>query len=67
MNQCGLTIFGERGLAALRGLQNGRGDINVLRGKLEGFCRLRIVIRNIAGKSSGWNTPTAATWFMKPS
>lgn len=28
--------------AALRGLQNSRGDIKALRGELEGFCRLRI-------------------------
>jgi mRNA-degrading endonuclease RelE of RelBE toxin-antitoxin system len=27
---------------ALRGLQNGEGDIKALRGELEGFCRLRI-------------------------
>ena len=27
---------------ALRGLQNGQGDIKALRGELEGFCRLRI-------------------------
>jgi mRNA-degrading endonuclease RelE of RelBE toxin-antitoxin system len=27
---------------ALRGLQNGHGDIKALRGELEGFCRLRI-------------------------
>ena len=27
---------------ALRGLQNGRGDVKALSGELEGFCRLRI-------------------------
>jgi len=27
---------------ALRGLENGQGDIKALRGELEGFCRLRI-------------------------
>jgi mRNA-degrading endonuclease RelE of RelBE toxin-antitoxin system len=32
----------KRVRAALRGLQNGRGDIKALRGELEGFCRLRI-------------------------
>ena len=32
----------KRVRAALRGLQNGRGDITALRGELEGFCRLRI-------------------------
>ena len=28
--------------AALRELENGRGDIKALGGELEGFCRLRI-------------------------
>jgi mRNA-degrading endonuclease RelE of RelBE toxin-antitoxin system len=28
--------------AALRSLENGRGDLKALRGELEGFCRLRI-------------------------
>ena len=32
----------KRVRAALRGLQNGRGDIKALHGELEGFCRLRI-------------------------
>jgi mRNA-degrading endonuclease RelE of RelBE toxin-antitoxin system len=32
----------KRVRAALRGLQNGRGDIKALSGELEGFCRLRI-------------------------
>ena len=32
----------KRVRAALRELQNGRGDIKALRGELEGFCRLRI-------------------------
>lgn len=32
----------KRVRAALRGLQNGRGDLKALRGELEGFCRLRI-------------------------
>ena len=32
----------KRVRAALRGLQNGRGDIKALQGELEGFCRLRI-------------------------
>ena len=32
----------KRVRAALRGLQNERGDIKGLRGELEGFCRLRI-------------------------
>ena len=32
----------KRVRAALRGLQNGRGDIKALRGELEGFCRLRV-------------------------
>ena len=32
----------KRVRAALRGLQNGRGDIKALDSELEGFCRLRI-------------------------
>ncbi len=32
----------KRVRAALRNLQNGRGDLKALRGELEGFCRLRI-------------------------
>ena len=32
----------KRVRAALRELQNGRGDAKALRGELEGFCRLRI-------------------------
>jgi len=32
----------KRVRAALRGLENGRGDIKALRGEMEGFCRLRI-------------------------
>jgi mRNA-degrading endonuclease RelE of RelBE toxin-antitoxin system len=28
--------------AALRSMENGRGDLKALRGELEGFCRLRI-------------------------
>jgi len=60
----------KRVRAALRGLERGRGDIKALSGELEGFCRLRmrgcgLFIRNITDKSSGWNTPTAATWFTK--
>ena len=60
----------KRVRAALRGLQNGRGDIKALSGELEGFCRLRIdglriVYSQLAGGSSAWNTPTAATWFMR--
>jgi mRNA-degrading endonuclease RelE of RelBE toxin-antitoxin system len=32
----------KRVRAALRGLEQGRGDIKALQGELEGFCRLRI-------------------------
>lgn len=32
----------KRVRAALRELQNGRGDIKALQGELAGFCRLRI-------------------------
>jgi mRNA-degrading endonuclease RelE of RelBE toxin-antitoxin system len=32
----------KRVRGALRGLQNGRGDIKALHSELEGFCRLRI-------------------------
>jgi mRNA-degrading endonuclease RelE of RelBE toxin-antitoxin system len=32
----------KRVRTALRGLQNGRGDIKALHSELEGFCRLRI-------------------------
>ena len=32
----------KRVRTALRGLQNGHGDIKALHGELEGFCRLRI-------------------------
>ena len=32
----------KRVRAALRGLQNGRGDVKALHSELAGFCRLRI-------------------------
>jgi mRNA-degrading endonuclease RelE of RelBE toxin-antitoxin system len=32
----------KRVRGALRGLENGQGDIKALRGEFEGFCRLRI-------------------------
>ena len=44
----------KRVRSALRGLQQGRGDIKALRGDLEGFCRLRIGgLRIVYSQASG--------------